>query len=45
MWNGQSAVSAANSNSFGMDDRQARTLPYWFRAAMPIPPTLVMGAG
>jgi hypothetical protein len=43
MWNGASACACANSNSFGMDDRQARTLPWPFQAAMPIVRTLVMG--
>jgi hypothetical protein len=40
MWNGNSAYS--NSNSFD-DSAEARTLPWWFRAAMPVPVTLVSG--
>ena len=39
--NGNSAYS--NSNSFGTDAREARTLPWWFRVAMPVPVTLVSG--
>jgi hypothetical protein len=38
MLNGASAVSCCNSNSYGMDDRQAATLPWLFRARMAIPP-------
>jgi hypothetical protein len=41
--NGNSSLS--NSNSFGTADRQARTLCYWFRMAMPVPVTNVGGIG
>ena len=33
----------SNSNSFGTEAREARSLPYWFRMAMGVPVTLVSG--
>jgi hypothetical protein len=42
--NGSSAYS--NGNSFGLggaDDPRVKTLPYWFRAALPVMVTLVSG--
>jgi hypothetical protein len=39
--NGNSGCS--NSNSFAPQG-DGRDLPYWFRARMPVPPTLLIGA-
>jgi hypothetical protein len=40
--NGNSSISLSNGNSFA-DEEAARTLPLWFRLAMPVPVTLVSG--
>jgi hypothetical protein len=41
--NGNSAYSNGNSFLFGAADAKIRSLPYWFRMAMPVPRTNVSG--
>ena len=38
-WNG----TYDKAQSFGLDDRRAATMPWFFRHAMPVPQTLVSG--